>query len=137
MVVFSVSVSTSPSVSSNLCGGSRSELTSLLHQSGFRSSEELDRSRSRSRSVNPSLVWSSVDGSSALALSSPDTLSLTLSDADTGNGAVTMMDPSGVSPDHLVNRRAVLERIGMGGHNTAEMDQSFSSSHHRSQASSR
>ena len=130
-------MSTSPSVSSNLCGGSRSKLTSLLHQTGgFRSSEDLDRarSRSRSRSVNPSLVWSCSGDPS-----SPDTLSLSLSEVDNGGGGlVAMVDNGGgvaTSPDHLVNRRAVLERIGMGGHGS-DMDHSFISSHHRSQASS-
>ena len=92
-------------------------------------------SRSRSKSVNPSLVWSSVDG--GLALSSPDTLSLTLSEVDAA-GVERL-----ASPDHLVNRRAVLERIGMGGSQysgvgmggVSDMENSFV--HNRSQASSR
>ena len=85
-------MSSSPSVSSNLCGKSElslgpasalmQQLQQLQHPS-CRSSEELERqrSRSRSRSVNTSFAWSSIDGS-ALALSSPDTLSLTLSEMD-------------------------------------------------------
>ena len=109
ILILLFSVSTSPSVSSNLCG--RSELSlgphSLMAQlagishSSMRGSEELLdrqrsqfndefnldnnktllRSRSRSRSVNTSFAWSSMDGS-ALALSSPDTLSLSLSEME-------------------------------------------------------
>ena len=76
------------------------------------------RSRSRSRSVNTSFAWSSMDGS-ALALSSPDTLSLSLSEMEGAPCQVThtysddnvIMMMIQVSPDHLVSRRAVLERI--------------------------
>ena len=90
------------------------------------------RSRSRSRSVNTSFAWSSMDGS-ALALSSPDTLSLSLSEMEGQPSQVRETlckynvntgDPQ-VSPDHLVSRRAVMERIQ--SHDPG----------HRSQASSR
>ena len=99
-----ISVSTSPSVSSNLCqksDTSGSSLSTLLSNSSFRSTEELERarSRSRSRSVNTSLAWSSAE--LGLALSSPDTIS----EVEAGGQAA--------SPDHLVSRRTVLERIGL------------------------
>ena len=120
-----ISVSTSPSVSSNL--GQKSELsgsslTTLLTNSSFRSTEELERSRSRSRSrsVNTSLAWSSVE--MGLALSSPDTMSLTLSEVEAGGPAA--------SPDHLVSRRTVLERIGL-----AAVEQGLSPTHGRTAGS--
>jgi len=121
-------MSASPSVASNLCQKSDisgSSLTALLNNSTFRSNEELERSRSRSRSrsVNTSFAWSSIDG--GLALSSPDTMSLTLSDVEQGT------DNRLASPDHLVSRRAVLERIGMA------VENGLPPSHNRSQASSR
>jgi len=121
-------MSASPSVASNLCQKSDisgSSLTALLNNSTFRSNEELERSRSRSRSrsVNTSFAWSSID--QGLALSSPDTMSLTLSDVEQG------MDNRLASPDHLVSRRAVLERIGMA------VENGLPPSHNRSQASSR
>ncbi|XP_023324985.1 uncharacterized protein LOC111698786 [Eurytemora carolleeae] len=62
----------------------------------------ISRSRSRSRSMNTSGAWSSLDN--GLALSSPDTLSLTLSDMDS--------EARMSSPDHLVNRKTILDRIG-------------------------
>ena len=106
--IFSVSVSLSPSISSNLCGKSDisgSSVSTLLH-----SAEELEleraRSRSRSRSVNTSLAWSSVDGS-GLALNSPDTLSLTLSELE-----VAGLDRLG-SPEHLVSRRTLLDHLAL------------------------
>jgi len=121
-------ISASPSVASNLCQNSDisgSSLTALLNNSTFRSNEELERSRSRSRSrsVNTSFAWSSIDG--GLALSSPDTMSLTLSDVEQAP------DTRLASPDHLVSRRAVLERIGMA------VENGLPPSHNRSQASSR
>ena len=123
----SVSVSTSPSVSSNLCqksDTSGSSLSTLLSNSSFRSTEELERarSRSRSRSVNTSLAWSSAE--LGLALSSPDTMSLTLSEVEAGGQAA--------SPDHLVSRRTVLERIGL-----AAVEQGLSPTHNRTQPGSR
>jgi len=121
-------MSASPSVASNLCQKSDisgSSLTALLNNSSFRSNEEfeLSRSRSRSRSVNTSFAWSSIDG--GLALSSPDTMSLTLSDVEQA------ADNRLASPDHLVSRKAVLERIGMA------VENGLPPSHNRSQASSR
>ena len=115
-------MSVSPSISSNLCA--KSDISGSSISTLLRSSEELElekaRSRSRSRSVNPSLAWSSVDGS-GLALSSPETLSLTLSELEAAG-----LDGLG-SPDHLVSRRAVLDRIGLADSN----------GHNRSSASSR
>ena len=92
-------MSTSPSVASSLCGKSELSLgphSSLMAQLASmtqhsRGSEELldrQRSRSRSRSVNTSCAWSSMDGS-ALALSSPDTLSLSLSEVEGPPSQVT------------------------------------------------
>ena len=58
-----------------------------------------NRSASRTRSMN----WSSNEGSSC------DTMSVALSEMpDGGGGAVACR-----SPDHLVNRKALLERIGI------------------------
>jgi hypothetical protein len=74
--------------------------------------------------MNTSCAWSSLEG--GLALSSPDTLSLTLSEADgldrfasglpTDRFAGGMPNAAGVAtPDnHLVSRQAVLSRIGLG-----------------------
>ena len=71
--------------------------------------------------MNTSLAWSSVEGS-GLALSSPETLSLTLSELEAAG-----LDRL-ASPDHLVSRRALLDRIGLAD---------GSNGHHRSSASSR
>ena len=122
-LIFPVSVS--PSVSSNLCG--KSDISGSSISTLLRSTEELEmeraRSRSRSRSVNNSLAWSSMEGP-GLALSSPDTLSLTLSELEAAG-----LDRLG-SPEHLVSRRTVLtvlDSIGLAD----------ASGHHRSSGSSR
>ena len=57
-----------------------------------------NRSASRTRSMN----WSSNEGSSC------DTMSVALSEMPDGVGPVACR-----SPDHLVNRKALLERIGI------------------------
>ena len=57
-----------------------------------------NRSASRTRSMN----WSSNEGSSC------DTMSVALSEMPDGGGPVACR-----SPDHLVNRKALLERIGI------------------------
>ena len=99
-----MSVSLSPSISSNLCG--KSDISGSSVSTLLQSSEELQleraRSRSRSRSVNTSLAWSSVEG---IALNSPDTLSLTLSEMEAAG-----LDRLG-SPEHLVSRRTVLDHL--------------------------
>ena len=106
------SVSVSPSLSSNLCG--KSDISGSSISTLMRSTEELEleraRSRSRSRSVNTSLAWTSVEGP-GLALSSPDTLSLTLSELEAAG-----LDRVG-SPEHLVSRRNLLDRIGLADTN--------------------
>jgi hypothetical protein len=82
--------------------------------------------------MNTSCAWSSLDG--GLALSSPDTLSLTLSEADgldrltacgapagtAAGGANGAPCPSGVADNHLVSRQAVLSRIGLAAGPTAQ-----------------
>lgn len=100
------SMSTSPSVSSNLC--SESSYNGLHSNGSFRSSEELERSRSqsRTRSINNSFAgWPSLEA--GLAMSSPETLSLTLSDMEVSVPGSERIS----SPIHLVSRRAVLEKM--------------------------
>lgn len=149
-------VSASPSIASNLCSResgassdiSSSSLTALLapHSSAssacgsLRSKEDFNRTRSRSRSVNTSVAWSSAEG--GLSYSSPDTVSLDLSEvADQQQqmqqyqqmamacGGGYQGGPGGYqplgylvsehgdirlpSPEHLVNRKALLDRMGL------------------------
>ena len=71
--------------------------------------------------MNTSCAWSSLDG--GLALSSPDTLSLTLSEADgLAASCGAPASPGCGAPgdgNHLVSRQAVLSRIGLAAVATA------------------
>ena len=91
-----LNISTKSSMPGSKCEGLNASLASMLQS---------DRARSRSRSVNTSFAWSSLDGVGVP--SSPDTLSLTLSEVES-NGLDRL-----ASPDHLVSRRSVLDRIGV------------------------
>ena len=86
---------------SRLMDSSDDSTSALISNKRSQSRDELIRSTSRSisRCRNPSLNWSSTEGS-------VETMSVAISDLTEPHGTLP-------SPDHLVNRKDLLEKMGI------------------------
>ena len=111
--VYKCSMTSSPSIPSGLNSQDRHASQSLSGSDGSRAqliqedaSTVNTRSRSRSRSIN----WSSAEGRSC------ETVSVALSEMEVN---------APKSPDHLVNRKALLERMGMSVDSGSSSKQDF------------